>query len=326
MAVGIGDIHVYGSALMAEDDAVVGIGGAIDLTVDLVFVEPVGPLQVVSSSASDGTSKTITLTYRDPSDQSLKTLVLTLNGTAVVTDATEFSSVLKGLKSASFVGDAAVEDQTATHTGTAASGSARAIVLDGSASAIDGTYTGLICRITSGTGAGQIRQVYDYVGGTVTCTMDRDWTTPPDNTSVFRLSKGVYFAAGPHEILTVRRCFYNASADLATGSDRAFVDKIFFVNVHATDSLTAGLVQQGDDPLGIVTHATAPAINDAGTNGTGTRAMGPAGLGFDDTDKAIPSGGVLAPNDAVGVWLRALFAKGSVAAMSSYLPRLTGTP
>lgn len=71
---------------------------------------------------------------------------------------------------------------------TAQAGAASTITLDGSASATDDIYNGYRIRITSGTGAGQgNRLITDYVGSTKVATVGPDWTTAPDNTSVFEI-------------------------------------------------------------------------------------------------------------------------------------------
>lgn len=71
---------------------------------------------------------------------------------------------------------------------TAQAGASSTITLDGSASATDDIYNGYRIRITSGTGAGQgNRLITDYVGSTKVATVGPDWTTAPDNTSVFEI-------------------------------------------------------------------------------------------------------------------------------------------
>ena len=54
-------------------------------------------------------------------------------------------------------------------------------------SATDNTYIGCYIRITGGTGSGQIARVIAYDSATTTATITPDWTTAPDNTSVYRL-------------------------------------------------------------------------------------------------------------------------------------------
>lgn len=78
------------------------------------------------------------------------------------------------------------------HTATAASGSTTTIVFP--ASPTDGAldirpyaYNGYTVRILQGTGAGQDRVVSSYDSGTRTATVRPDWTTAPDDTSVYEV-------------------------------------------------------------------------------------------------------------------------------------------
>ena len=77
-------------------------------------------------------------------------------------------------------------DCTVVFGGTASAGAATTITLTG-ASATDNLYNHLQVRIQSGTGAGQIRTIVAYNGTSKVATVDRNWTTSPDNTSVFSI-------------------------------------------------------------------------------------------------------------------------------------------
>lgn len=73
-------------------------------------------------------------------------------------------------------------------SGTAQAGGASTITLETSqASTINGFYNGYVILITGGTGAGQSRLISDYVGSTEVATIVGSWTTPPDNTSTYRI-------------------------------------------------------------------------------------------------------------------------------------------
>lgn len=81
-------------------------------------------------------------------------------------------------------------DKTASSVGairvnTAQAGAAGTITLDASASATNDLYNGALITIRSGTGAGQSRWIYDYVGSTKVASVSRDWTTNPSSDSVF---------------------------------------------------------------------------------------------------------------------------------------------
>jgi hypothetical protein len=70
-------------------------------------------------------------------------------------------------------------------TGTAQAGAASSITLDASASATNDLYNYSYISLFSGTGAGQTRQITDYVGATKVATTNLAWTVNPDATSVF---------------------------------------------------------------------------------------------------------------------------------------------
>jgi hypothetical protein len=74
-----------------------------------------------------------------------------------------------------------------THTGTAVSGTTADIVLDAGASALNDAYNNQIIAISSGTGSGQVRTIFDYVGSTKTVVVSAAFSPAPDNTSVFRI-------------------------------------------------------------------------------------------------------------------------------------------
>lgn len=58
---------------------------------------------------------------------------------------------------------------------------------DGTVSTTDDVYNGMYLLITGGTGAGQIREVTDYVGSSRRVTVGSAWTTNPDGTSEWKL-------------------------------------------------------------------------------------------------------------------------------------------
>jgi hypothetical protein len=72
---------------------------------------------------------------------------------------------------------------------TAQAGAASTITLASAASATDSYYNGLTIYITSGTGAGQSRTISSYIGATKVATVSSAWTTIPDATSVYKLSR-----------------------------------------------------------------------------------------------------------------------------------------
>lgn len=77
-------------------------------------------------------------------------------------------------------------------TGTGAGGSSSTIVLAATASSTDDYYNGMVVEITSGTGSGQERFIVDYDGATQTATVNRNFDTTPDATSVYAINKDFY--------------------------------------------------------------------------------------------------------------------------------------
>lgn len=80
-------------------------------------------------------------------------------------------------------------------TATAQAGSSSSITLDASASATDDRYNYNYISIFSGTGAGQTRQITDYVGSTKVATVNINWTVNPSSDSVFFILPGGLDAA-----------------------------------------------------------------------------------------------------------------------------------
>lgn len=68
--------------------------------------------------------------------------------------------------------------------GLAQAGAAGSVTLPLAASAANDFYNGSVVTIASGTGAGQSRFIPTYVGATRVATVDPNWVTPPDTTSV----------------------------------------------------------------------------------------------------------------------------------------------
>lgn len=73
----------------------------------------------------------------------------------------------------------------AIRSATLQAGSSSTVTLDASASAVDDFYNNALLYIVSGTGAGQARFISDYVGSSKIATVNGNWVTNPDNTSVF---------------------------------------------------------------------------------------------------------------------------------------------
>lgn len=78
-----------------------------------------------------------------------------------------------------------------THTGTAQAGAANAITLESGEDVSEADAVGEYLLLTSGTGADaadNLRQITAYDTSTLIATVDRNWTTNPDNTSVYLIA------------------------------------------------------------------------------------------------------------------------------------------
>ena len=76
--------------------------------------------------------------------------------------------------------------------GTATAGGASTITLAVGSSAVDDFYNRLVIVITGGTGKkGEIRQITNYVGGTLVATVDAPWTTAPDATTTYAIYRAL---------------------------------------------------------------------------------------------------------------------------------------
>jgi hypothetical protein len=73
-------------------------------------------------------------------------------------------------------------------SGSAQAGTSTTITLKSTASATDDIYNGMYVTITSGTGAGQIRIIEDYVGSTKVATVTPAWTTTPTSASNYSVT------------------------------------------------------------------------------------------------------------------------------------------
>lgn len=73
------------------------------------------------------------------------------------------------------------------HTGTAQAGASGSLTLAATGSAVNDAYRGMRVRITGGQGAGQSRVIASYNGTTKLAAVTENWTTVPNNTSVYSI-------------------------------------------------------------------------------------------------------------------------------------------
>jgi hypothetical protein len=324
MAILLSDLKYLGSATMPDSDTPTNIGGAIAVATKIIFTEVSGLFQAVSSAGGD-TTQTVTVYYRDNAG-TLSNEVKTLTGTSPVTYSASFERILKAIKSATTTGDVCVEAQTAKRTGTAQAGDTVSITLDASASAVDDFYTGMVIRLTGGTGSGQIREIYKYDGTGKVAYVNRTWTAP-DGTTTFRIAEGIVFDKSPSEVTEARRLFYDALADAPGGSTKTYYDKFFIKNTHGTLALTDSTVAEISDPSGDVTFALETTLDGTGGNGGGNnRQTAPSsGIGsFDSSTKNVANAQSLTAGSAQGVWAKLTLAAGAAAQKTSWTVRIQG--
>ncbi len=308
------DIILYGSAVMPDNNTPTQIGGAEDNTKKMTFADLTTPgsIEIVSSSASDIT-QTVTVTFRDTAGV-ISSEVKTLSGLTPVAFVATVDRLLKAIKSATTVGDVAVMASTAERTGTAQAGSAQTITLDAGASGVDDFFTGMVIRLTSGTGSDQLRAIIKYVGSTKVATVSRTWGVTPDATSVFRIARGMLFDKAPNEISEVRRFFFDVAADPPGGSEQRFYDKGFFSNEHPTLTLTAAQVIEVSDSPGVVNFGLEAALDDTNDNGVGNnRQVAPGGITFASTPANVANAQNHTALAGQGLWVELVLAAGAAA-------------
>ena len=109
MAVVDADIIIYGAAVMPDDDVATQIGGAIDLTRRVVFVDvdPDGRIEMVSDNAGD--TMNVTATYiKDDGTVTSETVALT--GVVVATFADTIKTILKIVIASAATGSVTIQE------------------------------------------------------------------------------------------------------------------------------------------------------------------------------------------------------------------------
>src|SRR6516164_6504633 len=324
------DIVVYGSANMPEADGTT-IGGAVDFTRRVAFydVTPAGSVDVISSSSSDTATK-ITYSGRDPTG-AIQSQTLTLNGQSWVTGSQSLERLLYAALSG-----ASANGPLANPAGTPAVGdvalAAHGCVLPAGSVTTDATVrtaqtgssnhsgttpalfklqsgdgavvsAGQIIRTESGTGSNQARQIVATTGyGTDVVAVSRDWNTVPDNTTSYKILQGMLFESAPNPVTAVIRLFSTSAADVTSGSQRSYYEKVFVVNNNTATSLTGAQIEVASEtptlPSGaLLDLALTTALNDTGT--VANRQTAPSsGVGAFTTQPAllsVPSPGNLPP-------------------------------
>jgi len=130
--------------------------------------------------------------------------------------------------------------------------------------------------------------------------------------------------AMPTGITTVRRPFYNVSADVSGGAQRIYYEKIFFENENATSALTnATISEQGGSVAANIDFALEATLDGSDTT-TNRITNPPAGYTFDSATKNVTNSQNHTPQTAQGVWLRLTLADGTAATNGNYQLREAG--
>ena len=331
MSIIFGDLEIKGSAVMAEDEVTLKIGGAVDRAVKMIFgrLDANDTYQIVSEAAGD-TTQDITVTGRDASGVEISE-VISLNGTTVVSGSTTFAKMLKAVKSATCSGIVALMRATPIHSGTALAAGVDAngniyIDLAVTASAVDNAYRGDLVWLPTGTGALQAREIIAY-DGTLQRAYVRAWGITPDATTTYEVSNGAVFELAPDEIMEVRRPFYSVSADIPGGSSRTFYEKVFAHNLNQVDALTAAVIAEvAGGVAASVAFDLETTLSGVTTNGAeNNRQIAPATFTFDSAAKNVSNSQNFTPDEVQGIWLELTLAAGAPISDDVYGINLTGT-
>ena len=136
-----------------------------------------------------------------------------------------------------------------------------------------------------------------------------------DNVTIATLEPG---------ILSVRRMFYNSSAEATGGSTREYFEKFYVYNSNATTALTSVTIAENSDPTTRITFDLEDAVDDNNSisDRLGTAPTGMLGS-FDNTTKSVP-GGILAPESGIGIWLKLTLPSGTSPTKSTWGPLVSG--
>jgi hypothetical protein len=303
---------------MPENDSTTDVGGPIDFTtqIDFLDLDLASQVQIISSDPDEDVWVTI---YGRSTAGFITNEQVHCTGQLVQTGST-FERLMKVQKATSSLGDIVVEKVAAVVEGSVVSVSENSdlVVID-APSVINDFYRGLIFRVTSGTGSRQVGKVLAYNGSTKEITLDR--TVTLDTTSVYRLSRGVLMRTTPHQILTIRRPFYNVIANPPQGNDKYVYEKFFWRN-DSNWTLEAASVQEAYNPTGKISFALDPTVPSVST--ILNRVTAP-NLTFSRDDQAVPTAqSWLHSGVSVAVWLRYSLSAGMSPVKSLYASRLVG--
>lgn len=147
--------------------------------------------------------------------------------------------------------------------------------------------------------------------------------TAVGNVTIRDASADVAIAVIPIGALEIRRPFYNAAAESGSGSARAYYEKVFISNDHATLTLTEAVLSLTDGS-GLISFAMETTLDNSDNNGGGNRQTHAGGYTFDATPKNVVNSQNLTALSAQGVWLKLTLAAGEAAANTSFTLTTTG--
>lgn len=201
---------------------------------------------------------------------------------------------------------------TVVRADQAQAGGASTITLDTSASATDDLYNGLYVTVYSGTGAGQTRQITDYVGSSKVATVDSAWTTNPASGSRFVLSAGIAGSTPPTAVAIADQVWDEAkSGHVGAGSTGEEIQSHALTSeVAAVETDTQDI--QGRLPAALVSGAIDSSVKEVqagglnGAIGTGSFTAGAINAA------AIAADAITAAKIAANALTSAKFATGAI--------------
>ena len=258
MAIDSSDLFCYGALAVQETDT--GItGSGIDTSTKMCWQDLTntsgtninGQIGIISNTAD---TDVIHVWGRNAAGE-LVDYNYTLNNSGIVyaTGTTTWNRLLKATRSAK-ASNVAVIASGITQSGTSTPVSASVIILSGAVTT-DNAYQFQVIRL-SGTGQTSLSQITSYVGSTRTANLYPPLSGTLTGAITYYVHEGMLFNGGtPSMITTVRRPFYNASADVTTGATKTYYDKVFMKNTHATLALTTATIALQTDASNYVSIA-----------------------------------------------------------------------
>lgn len=153
----------------------------------------------------------------------------------------------------------------------------------------------------------------------------------PGTVTVYDNSNTETIATLESGVETIRRPFYNVSADPASGGgDKYFYEKIFVKNNNGSSALLNVTIQEQADGVDSAGSGTIDFDLESSQNGSNTssnRVTAPSAamLGsFDSSTKSLP-GTDLSPASGIGAWMRLSLPQGTSAANTTYTLRVNGS-